>query len=128
MLKKLFLFNFVLFLASLSLNAQTVRVSKETPNAVTEETRRQAFEKVWTTVNEKHYDPTFGGVDWQGVRLAYEPKALAAKTDAEFHAVLRQMLGELKLSHFAVYQPPADAKTTEFVRGTIGIKLKIIDG
>jgi hypothetical protein len=112
------------FSPALRSTRKRLSVSKETPNTVTAETRRRAFEKVWTTVNEKHYDPTFGGVDWQGVRLAYEPKALAAKTDAEFHAVLRQMLGELKLSHFAVYQPPADVKTTESVRGTIGIKLK----
>lgn len=127
MLKKLFLFNLLIFLANLSLNAQTAVVSKESPKAETTEIRRQAFEKVWTTVNEKHYDPTFGGVDWQAVRLAYEPKALAAKSDAEFHGVLRQMLGELKLSHFAIYPPEAELKTTDVVRGTIGIELKMID-
>ena len=127
MLKKLFLFNLLLFLTNLSLNAQTAIVSKETVNTDTAEIRRQAFEKVWRTVNEKHYDSTFGGVDWQSVRLDYEPKALAAKSDAEFHAVLRQMLGELKLSHFAIYSPEANVKTNEVVRGTVGVEIKVLD-
>ena len=25
--------------------------------------RQDTFDKVWNTINEKHYDPTFGGVD-----------------------------------------------------------------
>lgn len=127
MLKKLFLFNLLLFLSCLSAGAQTAIVAKKSDKTDAAEIRRQSFEKVWTTVNEKHYDPTFGGVDWQKMREIYEPKALAAKSDAEFHGVLRQMLGELKLSHFSVYQPESAVKTTEVVRGVTGIELKIID-
>ncbi len=89
--------------------------------------RRAAFEKVWTTVNEKHYDPTFGGVDWKKVRAVYEPNAYAAKTNDEFHAVIRAMLGELKLSHFGVYTvPKPDAAKT--VGGSSGINFSLIDG
>jgi len=127
MLKKLFLFNLLLVLSSLSLNAQTAVVAKESDKTNTAEIRRQSFEKVWTTINEKHYDPTFGGVEWKAVRRIYEPKALAAKSDSEFHGVLRQMLGELKLSHFSVYQPESNVETTKVVRGVTGIELKILD-
>ena len=70
------------------------------------------FLKVWKTINEKHYDPTFGGVDWKKMRERYEPKALTAKSNAEFHRILRQMLGELKLSHFEIYPPPPKTATS----------------
>ena len=68
--------------------------------------RQDAFDKVWDTINEKHYDPTFGGVDWIYIRELYLPKAKAAKSDQDFHNVLWQMLGELKLSHFNIFPPP----------------------
>jgi len=107
MTKKILLLNLLLFSCLLMLNAQTAADSKETVKPETAELRRQSFEKVWTTVNEKHYDPTFGGVDWKKARADYEPKALAAKSERDFNQVLNQMLGELKLSHFVVYQPTA---------------------
>jgi carboxyl-terminal processing protease len=62
------------------------------------------------------------------MREIYEPKALAAKTDAEFHAVLNQMLGELKLSHFNVIPRTASIETVQASGGTIGAELKMIDG
>ena len=77
----------------LSAYAQTPAiVSLPQAEAASRDTRSEAFDKVWTTVNEKHYDPTFGGVDWKKVRDKYEPKAKAAGSDKEFHDVLRQML------------------------------------
>ncbi len=100
MIKKLFLLNLLLFSCLLMINAQTTAVSKDTIKPDAAELRRQSFEKVWRTINEKHFDPTFGGVNWQKVRETYEPKASAVKTDAELYTILRQMLGELKLSHF----------------------------
>ncbi|MEO6588125.1 MAG: S41 family peptidase [Pyrinomonadaceae bacterium] len=114
-------------LAILTLNAQTadsaaVIVKDET------EIRRQSFFKVWNTINEKHFDPTFGGVDWKKMREIYEPKAMAAKSTDEFHGVLRQMLGELKLSHFEVYPPPPTAKSDDLSGGSTGITIDYVEG
>lgn len=89
--------------------------------------RLDSFDKVWNTVNDKHYDPTFGGVDWRKARETYRPKAEAAKSDDEFHAVLRQMLGELKLSHFGIFPPPP-ASGTEGANGSVGIDIIWLDG
>ena len=126
-MKEIFLLNFLLFSCLISLNAQKPAVGTvKTASAVTE-LRRQSFEKVWNTINEKHFDPTFGGVDWRKMRGIYEPKAMAAKTDAEFNAVLNRMLGELKLSHFLVYSPIAAVENAKVVDGVTGIKLKWID-
>jgi len=111
----------------LTINAQTTVVSKEAVKSETAKLRRQSFEKVWNIINEKHYDPTFGGVDWQKMREIYQPQAESAKSDAEFHGVLNRMLRELKLSHFAVYQMTAPMQTVKFVPGIVEIELKILD-
>ncbi len=128
MIKKLFLLNFLLFSCLLALNAQTAVVSREAAKPDAAELRHQSFEKVWTTINEKHFDPTFGGVDWQKVRETYEPRASAAKTDAELYTVLRQMLAELKLSHFAILPPDAEIQAAQSANGFTGIELKMLDG
>ena len=90
--------------------------------------RLEAFNKVWNTVNEKHYDTTFNGVDWAKVRADYLPKAQAAKSEAEFHAVLRQMLGELKLSHFNIFPPEPAVIGEKDANGSIGIDVVWLDG
>jgi len=90
--------------------------------------RQDTFDKVWNTINEKHYDPTFGGVDWKNVRELYLPKAKAAKSDEDFHNVLRQMLGELKLSHFNIFPPPPAIGTENDANASVGIELKWIGG
>lgn len=128
MIKKLFLLNLLLFSCLLSIDAQTATLTKDATKPDAAELRRQSFEKVWRTINERHFDPTFGGVDWQKVRETYEPKASAAKTDAELYTVLRQMLGELKLSHFGILPPDAEMQTAQSASGVIGVELKMLDG
>lgn len=97
-------------------------------SAEVREQRQKAFDKVWSTVNEKHYDPTFGGVDWNRVRQSYEPKAMAAGSDKDFHDILRQMLGELKLSHFGIHPPAAEMAAAQSGRGVTGIDVIMLDG
>lgn len=123
----LFCLSFLILAFASQTPAQTVAAA-ETPKTRESELRRRSFETVWTTINEKHFDATFGGVDWKKVRETYEPKATAAKTDAELHAVLNRMLNELKLSHFSVYAPPTDAQKAEAGGGIVGVELKMVDG
>jgi carboxyl-terminal processing protease len=92
--------------------------------------RQESFNIVWRTVKEKHFDPTFGGVDWDSVREKYAPKVASAKSDMEFYGLLQQMLGELRQSHFAIIPPGAfiEDETSAPSNGTAGIDLKVIDG
>lgn len=60
------------------------------------------FDEVWSTVNESYYDPTFGGLSWVGVRDELRPKAAAARSEDDARAVVNEMLGRLKRSHFAL--------------------------
>lgn len=122
---------FILLIALVSIIAvsaqTTATVVTSTGKTDEKELRRQSFEKVWNTVNEKHYDPTFGGVDWKKVREMYEPKAMSAKNLNEFHQILLQMVGELKLSHFGIFSNSAQIETAQFGGGIVGIELKMID-
>src|SRR5215211_560968 len=98
--------------------------------------RREAFDVVWRTVNENHFDPTFGGLDWAAIGERYRPLAAAARTDAEFYSVLRRMVGELKLSHFAIYPPgafddaapPAGGAGARAERGSAGLDVRVLGG
>lgn len=124
-------FIFTLALIILTFIPLRAQAPAPTPDAAQVEEaglRRQAFDKVWNTVNERHYDPTFGGVDWAKMREIYAPKAAAAKTRPEFHAVLRQLLAELKLSHFGIYPRDTETVAKQKTNGTIGVELKMLDG
>lgn len=60
------------------------------------------FDEVWQTINDAYYDPTFGGLDWAGVKAELRPKAESAPSINEARRVINEMLGRLKQSHFAL--------------------------
>ena len=91
--------------------------------------RRESFDIVWRTVKEKHFDPNFGGVDWDGVRRKYEPRLSKIQTDGDLYEMLGAMLSELHQSHFAIIPPEfVDAEARESAAGNVGIDLRLIDG
>jgi carboxyl-terminal processing protease len=94
------------------------------------ELRRASFEKVWRTVKEKHFDPTFGGVDWEKVREQYALRLSDVKNDRDLYELLQQMLNELKQSHFAIIPPEAtlNESENESPTGRIGAAFQIVEG
>jgi hypothetical protein len=99
---------------------------------LTEQQRLEVFQFVWEEVRRSHYDPKLGGVDWDVVRETYAPKARAAESDATFYAVLNEMLGELKQSHFGVIPPGAFVAQEEARQrvsdGEVGITVQLVAG
>ena len=67
--------------------------------------KRDAFDNVWNTVNDKYYDAKLNGVNWQAVRATYEPQVLNAPSDDRYWELLDKMTGELKDSHTRVQSP-----------------------
>jgi carboxyl-terminal processing protease len=61
-----------------------------------------SFEKVWTTVRDKHWQTKPGGLDWQAIHDEYRPRVEKAASRDEARAVIQEMLGRLKQSHFAI--------------------------
>lgn len=109
---------------------QHIATVASAPSSDTAGVRQETFDIVWRTVKDKHFDPTLGGLDWDKIREQYAPLAAAAKTDTEFYAVLRQMLGELHQSHFNIIPPEAIVAddSSEPKGGGIGVDLRIVEG
>src|SRR5579872_803269 len=86
------LFALIQFIAFVTISAQAQQqtaVAKDSSPASTDaaEVRKQTFEIVWRTVNEKHFDPKFNGVDWNAVHEKYAPLVAATKTDDELYPI-----------------------------------------
>lgn len=62
----------------------------------------KAFDQVWETVRDKHWDPKLDGLDWEAIRKEYRPKVEQAKTAEEVRLLLKAMLGQLKKSHYNI--------------------------
>ena len=69
----------------------------------------ETFDAVWKIVRDSHFDPGFDVAAWERASTELRPKAVAASTPGELRAVLRDMLGRLGLSHFAVIPSTPDA-------------------
>jgi carboxyl-terminal processing protease len=107
----------------------------QAPTAVTQDKReiyRQTFDIVWRTVKDKHFDPGFGGVDWDQIRVKYAPQVDQVTSELQLYRLLQKMLGELKQSHFSIL--PTEAAGTEgqssvqSIEGQIGVQLRFING
>jgi carboxyl-terminal processing protease len=68
----------------------------------------ETFDAAWTIVRDTHFDRSFNGVDWNAVREELRPRAADAQSVAELRSVLREMLGRLGQSHFAILPSGAD--------------------
>lgn len=85
-----------------------------------------AFDDAWQTIYDSYYDATFAGLDWAAVRERLRPRAAAAASLDQGRAVIREMLGTMKQSHFVLLAPvPGDAPGGD---ATPLIETRIIDG
>src|SRR5271156_3154692 len=62
-----------------------------------------SFEKVWTTIRDKHWQKNPGGLDWQAIHAEFYPRIENAKSADEMVAIIREMLGRLKQTHFGLF-------------------------
>ncbi len=113
----------VLFLLALSLYGQPA-VSEHQLNL-------DSFEKVWTTIRDKHWEKNPGGLDWQAIHAEFQPKVENAKNIDEVRVILGDMLGRLHQTHFGiiptgVYQVIGGAEAAG--DGSPGIDLRLLDG
>ena len=92
--------------------------------------REQIFNLVWSRVKEKHFDPKLNGVDWDAVKVKYAPKVASAKDETEFYALMEQMLGELKQSHFNIIPPYRFLAEDEKKEGgaVTGMTVQLVEG
>jgi carboxyl-terminal processing protease len=110
--------------AVLGLLAASASLRAQTPAAV------ETFDVAWTVIRDSHFDPGMNGVDWNAVRAELRPRAEAAGTPGELRAVLRDMLGRLGQSHFALLPAGADAATAgrTDLSGQPGFDTRLVEG
>ena len=61
-----------------------------------------AFEYIWKTVRDKHWDPKLGGLNWQAVHDELLPKVDRAGNMDKAREVMTSMLERLKQTHFNI--------------------------
>lgn len=93
----------------------------------------ESFEKVWSTVRDKHWDPKLGGLDWQAVHDELRPKVEAAKTPDAVRVILNDMVGRLKQTHFGifpgeVYHDLGSSEDNDAGEAEPGFDLRVLDG
>lgn len=88
----------------------------------------ETFDAAWTIIRDSHFDDTMNGLDWNQVAAELRPRAAAAATPGELRSVLRDMLGRLGQSHFAVIPATADTMSGERrdIGGSPGMDVRLI--
>lgn len=101
------------------------------------ETPVATFDTAWSIIRRTHWDTTYNGVNWLALRDELRPRAAAARTRGELRAVLSDMVGRLRQSHFAVIpQELADGvsggngsgEPTRGGGGWVGVTYRYLDG
>jgi carboxyl-terminal processing protease len=69
-----------------------------------------AFDLVWKTVNDQHFDPTFGGLDWEAIGREFRPRVERAAEPGVARAAMREMLARLGQSHFEILSSTSSAE------------------
>lgn len=83
----------------------------------------QLYDRLWDAVNENYYDPHFRGADWAAQRDHFRARAAAARSDAEFQIVAREVLSQIVSSHLYII-PPARVSGN----ASIGVQFATIGG
>ena len=88
-----------------------------------------SFDQVWTTIKDKHFDTTFGGNDWNALKLQYRPVVETASTMRDARNAIGAMLAHLGVSHCSIlpkdaYEGLGGGRTGD---GTIGVEIRLID-
>ena len=106
------------------------RVAVQTQPATGSLKAAETFEAAWTIIRDSHFDPRMNGLDWQAVRAELEPRAANARTDTELRDVIKEMLGRLGLSHFALIPSGGDASRTApaDLSGDPGLDVRLVGG
>src|SRR5882672_371183 len=97
-------------------------------STATREGRLAVFDDAWSRINERYYDHSFHGLDWDAQRANFRSLAAEAGSSEELYAVLRRMIAALNDPHTHVFAPEEkfDWWRPRFV--STGLSVREIDG
>ena len=110
-----------LLIFSVSLHAQLTPADRQL--------NLDAFEKVWTTIRDTHWEKNPGGLDWLAIHQEFQPKVAGAESLDEARAAMRQMLSRLHQSHFAILSANVYDSVQDGAEGpgSSGIDLRVLN-
>jgi C-terminal processing protease CtpA/Prc len=130
----------LIFSGSLLLTGRLPAQEKDSGNTnpptaeITEEQQKlnlESFDYTWEIVRDQYWDSQLGGVDWQQARDQFRPRVEAAKSQAEARQAIRELLDQMKVSHFGVIPAEAYSRLDESKpagRHETGMDVRIVDG
>lgn len=99
------------------------------PSQVDRATRNmRVFDRAWSLVTDRHYDPKLQGVDWPAAAAAFGPQAAAATDKTSLYAAINGMLALLKDSHTHALTPEQATERSTRIRARTGFNMTRIDG
>jgi carboxyl-terminal processing protease len=107
-------------------------VMAQEPRGLSPERRAQhlaSFDQIWTTVRDRHWDPTLHGVDWEGAKRELRPQVEAAESDTEARRAMDALISRLGQTHFNLipgdlYELLGDG--TAPYSGDTGIRVRVL--
>ncbi len=128
LLTALAVFPFPLPLSPLSSSAHADRNDSAVVSTATREGRLAVFDDAWSTINERYYDRSFHGLDWDAQRIVFRSRAAETNSGAELYAVIRRMIASLNDPHTRVFAPEEkfDWGHPRFV--SIGLAMREVEG
>jgi carboxyl-terminal processing protease len=88
----------------------------------------QAFEQVWTTIRDRHWDPKMlNALNWQVIHDELRPRMQRSRTAAEARQVLRDMLARLHESHFNIIPSEVAPDVGRQGDGVPGFEVRALD-
>ena len=79
-----------------------------------QEYRELVYRTAWAMLRDRFYDVSMHGVDWNAVRVKYQPAARHASSYSVFVRAMSMMLGELGASHMGF--SPSELAAREWMR------------
>jgi carboxyl-terminal processing protease len=101
---------FITFAIGLVLLFSPVQLFSRSPESAlistaTREGRLAVFDDAWGRINERYYDQTFHGLDWDAQRMTFRSQAAKAESTQELYAVMRRMIATLNDPHTRIFAP-----------------------
>jgi tricorn protease len=82
----------------------------------------QIFNESWRQMRDFFYDPDMHGVDWQAIRIKYEPLVPYVNNRNDLNYIIGEMIGELNVGH--AYVSGGDKPSPERIQtGLLGAQL-----
>src|SRR5262245_23251822 len=77
------------------------------------------FDSLWNTFDREYSYFDYKHIDWNALKAAYRPRAIAASDQAGFISVVREMLGQLHDLHVVLRDPGGAVLATYVPQGFV---------